>query len=181
MKHIVPDYNKLLTTEKYVYLLSFKKVNDNFDQLWKMKNSTRESLINWFLTINNSDIDTNIIGNCFDEILENCIKYSLEGYKILVRINTFNDYIYFNSFNVCSDENIDCLDELLQEINSTENENLYIRNLTNLLANKKNPLGLLRIINETGGDISLIDRNQGKNVVHLRIKINVRKLATLCI
>ncbi len=181
MKHKVLDYNKLLTTEKYVYLLSFKKVKDNFNQLWQMKNSIRESLRCWLLTIQNTGIDINIIGNCFDEILENCIKYSLEGYKILVRINTHEKYIYINSFNVSSEKNIAYLDDLLQEIDSSDNEDLYIRNLTNLLENKRNPLGLLRIINETGGNISLLNRKQGNNVMHLRIKINVGNLTALCV
>jgi len=137
-----------------------------------MKSSARVSLKEWLLTISYDQEKADIIASACSELIENCIKYSKNDSYSLVNIYVKKRNIYIETINYTDRTQIIDLKKSLKLIQIYKDDltPLYIENLRKVKDSASSRLGLIKIIMETQGKISLI-KSWNRNIIHLLLKI----------
>ncbi len=168
------NYKELYEEKDFEYFFRFKRTENNFTELWRMKSAARESLKEWLLSMHVNPLISEAVSNASSELIENCIKYSVLDAYSFVLINVFERNIFIETVNKAGQEQISGIKEILNYItgsNKTIND-VYIERIRQSCMVGKSQLGLVKIILETKGNIMIIDEKDN-DIIHLRIKIEV--------
>lgn len=158
--------------DSFSYAFTFKKVDAEFDRLWQMKSSARESLKDWLLVSGVSPKHSEICANACSELIENCIKYCREGSIANVTIRVENAIITVETFNRATSQHHQKLTGMLTQIRSSANlEQLFVETLI-LSTSDKSQVGLIKIAMETKGSLTLVSP-QHDEILHLVLKMTV--------
>jgi len=158
----------------FSYFFQFKKLDDNFDKLWRMKSSARDTLKEWLLTIPYDAETSSTIANACSELIENCIKYSSNNTSSLVEIFVYKEYIFIETSNYSDKAQIQEFKRCLQGIHENKGNlpRLYIKKLENSQYSGFSQLGLIKILMETHGEFKLLNEHK-KNLLHTQLKIKL--------
>lgn len=168
------NYSELKTRNDFEYFFRFKKFNNNFEVLWRMKSSARESLREWLTAIDASPKNSEVISNAASELIENCIKYSkVESYSF-VYIRVDGNKIGIETMNKATPDQKRELDYFMKSIKESDLSvtEIYIKKMIESINNKKSQLGILRIMMETEGTVDVVEDND-KDVVHFSVLMEV--------
>jgi hypothetical protein len=166
-------YRELMDQNDFEYFFRFKKGQTNFDELWRMKSSARESLREWLMAVHTEPQNAEIIANASSELIENCIKYSLVDAFSFVYIHVEDRVINIETVNKTSEEQREKIKAFLEYINKREKKaaELYIEKISESLISGNSQLGLLKILMETNGSIELLENNTENDIVHLKVRM----------
>ncbi len=173
------QYKDLLNLEEFEYFFRFKKENDNFEELWKMKSTAREALNSWLMGIRVSESIAEVISNTASELIENCIKYSIIGTSSFVLIFVCKNIITIETINLAEADHKSNVVDFINYINSSEKTTaeIYLEKITEATATNESRLGLLKIKMETDGLVNLCRTiKDEKNVVHLYVEMPISEL-----
>ena len=156
----------------FEYSFKFKKSEENFAQLWKMKSSARESLKDWLSVSNISQEVSEICANACSELIENCIKYTPNDGDASVAICVTNATIRIDTVNTATSANQEILNDFIAALDRTDDvKQLFVEKLLQPFEGKSH-LGLIKTVMETKGRFELVPaRKMGD--VHLRLHMNV--------
>ena len=171
------NYKKILECEDFEYYFRFKRSNKNFNELWRMKSSARESLKEWLYAIQIDPEKADVIANACSELIENTIKYSLEKTFSYVSIRVEDKDIYIDTVNKSEPKPRENLKALIKRLENkkTSLEDLYIQKLTESVKRKNSELGLIKLLLETLGKLECIEEDT-ENTIHIKVYINADKI-----
>lgn len=154
------------------YYFKFKKKIDNFDDLWRMKKTGRLALREWMITFPYEQELANVIANACSELIENCIKYSVVNTAAQVEIFAIRENVYVETINIADEAQILKIKETLKliEANMDDLVDLYLKKIKKAQDTGKSQLGLIKIIMETQGRLSIIEEAE-KGILHLQLKM----------
>jgi hypothetical protein len=169
------SYKKLLLENDFEYFFKFKKTDTNFEDLWRMKSTARESLREWLLAIHTSPHLSEVISNSASELIENCIKYSHEETLSFVLIRVDGRIVTIETVNQSEPEELASVREFIRAIHLGEKTpaEMYVEKISESLQSGKSQLGLLRILMETEGTLELVEDAEQEKEVHLLVTIKV--------
>ncbi len=162
---------------EFEYFVKFKKMTENFDQLWSMKSLSRENIRNW---LKNNNIEYNIcdnVANACSELIENTIKYGKINEEIFVLINIVEKKIIIETLNKSTIQQKESFTKYLENLSRElpDLTDLYLKRIQNSVITGISQLGLVKIMLETGGKIELLDKNLDE-VVHLKVTIGEKDI-----
>lgn len=171
MNNKIKTYKELLSFDDFEYYFRFKKMDDNFDSLWRMKSNAREALKEWILSIKHDTEKADVTSNACGELVENCIKYSQRDTYAFVFIHVTDNTITIQTLNKCTPEQKNATVEYIKFINSEDTplEEIYIKKVTESLESGKSQLGLLKILMETKGTMEILDDED--DIFHIKVTI----------
>lgn len=170
------NYHSLKSKADFEYFFRFQKHSDNFETLWRMKSSARESLREWLSAINTSPKSAEVISSASSELIENCIKYSEPETFSFVLIKVHKNTIDIETMNRATKEQKSEVDNFMESIYTSDltPTELYINKMIESIKSPKSQLGILRIMMETEGEVLMIDNND-ESVVHFSVSMEADK------
>ncbi|MFH1156548.1 MAG: hypothetical protein V1793_22315 [Pseudomonadota bacterium] len=156
---------------EFAYIFKFKKTDANFNDLWAMKSSARESLRDWLIAWVCDPKTAENCANACSELIENCIKFSIVDTvsTVLIRINEAS--IVVETRNMADEHNLRMVQNMIQKLATIDDLREYFAQ-TLLTPNRgKSQLGILKIIMETKGAISFVNSSDDR-AVHIRLEID---------
>ncbi len=171
----IKSYEDISKRQDFEYFFRFMKTQDNFEELWRMKASARESLREWLMATHAVPKTVEVISNSASELIENCIKYSEMNAHSFVYIQVMGKTVGIETMNSSTADQKRKISEYIQFINSTSKGNptrIYLDKIAESIHTGKSQIGLLKILMETKGTLELIDHKNEKNIVHIRVRMN---------
>jgi len=168
-------YNDLINRNDFEYFFRFKKTENNFEDLWRMKTTAREALREWLFSMHKTPQMVEVIANSSSELIENCIKYSDQGSFSFVLMRVHGDEVTIETANKAEPELKQNVVRFVEYITAKQNNptEIYIKKITESLATGKSQLGLLKILMETEGAMEVVQDKGEENIVHLKVTIKV--------
>lgn len=152
------------------YVFKFRNRADHFEKLWQMKISARESLDDWLLVSDITPHTAEVCANACSELIENCIKYSLENAISVVAIHVTDRDIVIETINSTKPDHLSELADAVKMLDIADDpKQVFIQKLMNPVAGKSH-LGLSKIVVETKGSLSLVPHEEA-GVVHVKLKM----------
>ncbi len=170
------DYQNIKKHQDFEYFFRFMKTEDNFEELWRMKSSARESLKEWLMSTHAVPKKAEVISNSASELIENCIKYSIMNAHSFVYIQVMGKTVTIETMNSSNPEQKSKIAEYMHFINTNSKDNptrLYLEKIAESVHTGKSQIGLLKILMETKGTLEMVDHPGEENIVHIRVRMNV--------
>ncbi len=160
-------------TRDFEYYFRFKKLPENFEELWRMKSSARESLKEWLVAVKAGFKTAEVIANSASELIENCIKYSVINTFSSIYISVMDGFVRIETVNTASDNNKKVLTQFIEIINSQKESlaSLFLKKIMDYAENITSQIGLIKIMMESRGVIRLIDNSKENDIVCLRFEM----------
>lgn len=163
----------------FEYFFKFVKLEDNFNDLWRMKAIARESLKEWLVS---AHINVGVAENCANacsELIENCIKFTIIDKSSFILIDIVGEDIKIETVNWTEHEKKLELIEFIEGISKpdTDIQELYVERVRESILSEKSQLGLIKILMETKGKIQIL-RKEDDECVHLLLQINAKDVAS---
>lgn len=168
-----PDkWNKSVNDFNISY--NFLKNNDDFEYLWRMKSIARTSLSEWLFSFKLDDNMVRVSADATSELIENCIKYSLDSTLVYVSVSVSLNEVKIATRNHAESHDIETIFQFVEKINSQrENLNeLYIASIIESVSKEKSQLGLIKIMLESDG---FIEVNEKDTVLSVEVCIPLTK------
>ncbi|MCP4353672.1 MAG: hypothetical protein GY795_50135 [Desulfobacterales bacterium] len=157
----------------FEYAFRFVKTEENFNELWGMKSSTRESMKDWLIASTVKPEKADICANACSELVENCIKFSKNGSTSVISIKIKDRSIIVETFNESEKEHKNDIAGAFKELNqASDPRQLFAERLLSPPQQGKGRLGLIKIALETRGKIGL--ENEPENVVHVKLEMEAK-------
>ncbi len=154
----------------FVYSFRFKKIDEQFDQLWTMKASARESLKDWLVISDIPPRTAEICANACSELIENNIKYTPNGSIATVSIYVLDNEITVETINPAEQEYIEELSQSLETLRTASDpREVFVDKLMHPTEGKSQ-LGLIKIVVETEGTLELVKCDDGQTI-HMELKM----------
>ncbi len=164
------DKKDELLTWDFVYSFRFKKIDEQFDQLWTMKASARESLKDWLVISDIPPRTAEICANACSELIENSIKYTPNGSIAAVSIHVRDNEIIVETINPAEQEHIEELNQSLEALHTApDSREVFVDKLMHPIEGKSQ-LGLIKIVVETEGALELV-KCDDDHTIHMELKI----------
>lgn len=168
-------YENIANKDYADYYFTFKKEDDNFKKLWQLKSAIRESIKEWLFTgLDNLDL-TDTIANACSELIENCIKYSLNDTISALYIRLTDTMIVIETLNLCLPEDKAYVTNFITDVNSGKiiPGELYVDRLVTSSHKEKSMLGLLTILLEINGKLEYVDTPGHDEALHVKVLIDI--------
>ena len=161
------------TESNLIFQYNFIKNQKNFNNLWKMKSNTRECIKEWLSSTNINNIIVETSSNACSELIENCIKYSIDNKLCRLQISIINNSIIIETINSAEVVNKTKILETLNLIDNNKNNltKIYIDKLRLSAKYEKSELGFIKIMMETNGKI-VVQNKDNNEEVHLILEIS---------
>ncbi len=157
-------------TWDFAYSFKFKKVEAQFERLWTMKTSARESLKDWLIVSNIAPTVAENCANACSELIENCVKYTKDGSFATVFIHVINNTIIVETINGAGPEDRAALQASLQALQAASDpKEVFIEKLLHP-EEGKSQLGLIKIAMETQGTFQI--REDDDEYIRLILEIH---------
>lgn len=169
------EYLNKLKEVDFEYFFKFKKKNDNFNELWRMKTMARESLKEWLIM---NKIDYTIAENCANacsELVENGIKYSNENTEIYVLIRIGEGFVTVEIINETEENYKEILMKYFEDIEKDSADDLmemYLKKVKSAVNSNHSQLGIIKILMETKGKLEMLDKIN-KDLVHIKLTVSI--------
>ena len=105
------DNGQEFLTWDFAYSFKFKKAETQFERLWTMKASARESLKDWLIVSNIAPTIAENCANACSELIENCVKYTEDGSFATVFIHVLENTIIVETLNGADKQHRNALKE----------------------------------------------------------------------
>jgi hypothetical protein len=160
---------------QFEYYFRFKKTGGNFDKLWRMKGSARQSLREWLLAIHTMPKMAEVIANSAGELIENCIKYSDMNTFSFVSIRVDGNVVKMETGNKADPELTKSILQLIDQVRMKKQTlaEIYVEKIKECLTTGKSQLGLIKILLETNGALELLPEEDQHNV-HIKVTVTVK-------
>lgn len=160
----------VILTCDFEYAFKFRKTEEKFHELWRMKSSARESLKDWLLTSDVSPKMSEVCSNACSELIENCIKFSQDGSSAVVSIKVENKIITVETINSADKKDKTFLIKDIEKLNDAPDLKLLFAEKLLKPDKNRSRLGLVKIAMETGGTISLVHESD-EDIVHMKLEM----------
>jgi anti-sigma regulatory factor (Ser/Thr protein kinase) len=155
---------------EFAYIFKFRKTYTNFNDLWAMKSSARESLRDWMIAWVCDPKTAENSANACSELIENCIKFSLVDTVSTVRIRIREKSIVVETANRSNALNRETIREMIDKVRDMEDLRGYFARTLLTRTPGKSQLGIIKIIMETQGVISF---SQGPEEGDVRVRLEI--------
>lgn len=160
---------------EFAYSFKFRKNGGNFNDLWAMKSSARESLRDWLIAWIFSPKTADTCANACSEMIENCIKFSLVDSMSSVSILIQDTSIIIETVNKAVKEHRECLVTMLKAIEESGNPRAMFADKLLKSTKGKSHLGILKILMETRGTLQISEK-QDFEFIRVRLEIASKNL-----
>jgi hypothetical protein len=171
----ISSYHDIDKHQDFEYFFRFIKTDNNFEELWRMKSSARESLREWLLSTHAVPKKAEVVSNSASELIENCIKYSEINSYSSVYIYVLGKIVGIETLNSSNPEQKSKIDGYIEFINLEGGSNptkIYLEKITESIQTGKSQIGLLKVLMETQGTLEILEHKGEDKIVHLRVSMN---------
>jgi hypothetical protein len=156
---------------EFAYSFKFRKTDTNFNDLWAMKSSARESLRDWMIAWTCGPKTAENCANACSELIENCIKFSLVDTVSTVSIRIRERSIEVETRNRSDRDNLCMVTGMIEKLGEIDDLRSYFAR-TLLSPNRgKSQLGILKIVMETRGTLQIVPAKD-PDLVQIRLEID---------